>query len=343
MKHLFFLALLVNIVFFLWEYNSVQVAPPVHTNNNEAKQILLLSELKGDEKKDVQEVASIDKHTHYDFILPNEVHSQIQSNPIAESNALRLDEAVAIVSNKAIKIVADEEKKIDVAVLNQQIENIANNRVAEEIIVKAVDEVKENNTIGSETEQTDIQNQTEVTTENKPLDLVETENQLEAIEELVKLDKKKRSVTSKNPLLCYQIGPFLTEQALDDWLDLNNFVTTTRFKQEVEVLISYLVYYPAAVSFQQSINNVKMLKDKGVTDYWLFTKGEDKGIISLGLFKKQSRALSLQQKFIQSGLQVEMMPRYQTQLAWFIRIENENEISIKKPNISDGQTLTICE
>jgi len=327
MKLFFYLALLANIIFFLWEFNSAQIAVSTDLNSNESKQILLLSELSEQQKSELQAEVSIKSETHNELVLAAEIVSQIETNTATEESDLKLEEPKGISTNVVIETAkVEEQQQIDLDKLNPEPEKITKASSIEVVVTKDKDEVgAQNNIIKTDT--------------------VEVDKQVEGINEDLAAktnDKKPLPGALEKPSFCYQIGPFVTEQGLEDWLVLNDFAKAPRFKQEHEVLVSYLVYYPPAPSYDQSKKNVQMLKDKGVTDYWLFTKGEDRGVISLGLFKKQSRALRLQQKFIQLGLQVEMMPRYQTELAWFARIERENEISIEAENIPDKQTLSVC-
>jgi len=52
----------------------------------------------------------------------------------------------------------------------------------------------------------------------------------------------------------------------------------------------FWLVHALASDWQQSLGNVQMLKAKGVSDLWLVPSGEDKGVISLGLFATKARA-----------------------------------------------------
>lgn len=52
----------------------------------------------------------------------------------------------------------------------------------------------------------------------------------------------------------------------------------------------YWVTYPAGDTWEHSLQNVALLKKKGVVDLWLVTSGENKGVVSLGLFQREERA-----------------------------------------------------
>ncbi|ORU91577.1 MAG: hypothetical protein A6F70_00425 [Cycloclasticus sp. symbiont of Bathymodiolus heckerae] len=91
---------------------------------------------------------------------------------------------------------------------------------------------------------------------------------------------------------CYVVGGFGSKNSASQLKDnikkifLHVPVVISRLEQE------YWVVYPSTGDWNHSLENVKMLKIKGVTDLWLVPKGQDKGVVSLGLFKTLSRAES---------------------------------------------------
>ena len=52
----------------------------------------------------------------------------------------------------------------------------------------------------------------------------------------------------------------------------------------------YWVMFPAATTWQESLKNEQMVKEHGEDDLWLIPSGENKGVISLGLFVDVKRA-----------------------------------------------------
>ena len=52
----------------------------------------------------------------------------------------------------------------------------------------------------------------------------------------------------------------------------------------------FWLVHSLASNWKQSLGDMKMLKAKGVSDLWLVPSGEDKGVISLGLFVTKARA-----------------------------------------------------
>lgn len=92
--------------------------------------------------------------------------------------------------------------------------------------------------------------------------------------------------------LCFEAGPFAAEADYQTWLKQLP-VASPNLKpvyKEGRVISSYLVYFPGGDTDEQAKDNIKMLKDKGISDLWLIRNGEDKGLISLALFKGEARA-----------------------------------------------------
>ena len=144
---------------------------------------------------------------------------------------------------------------------------------------------------------------------------------------------------------CYQTGPFTSHNALKVWRELNkiNANSVRGFNKENNVVSSYLVYFPVAETYAQSEKNVQLLKQKGITDYWLFRRGELKGAISLGLFVKKSRALSLQEKLVKAGFTIEIKERYKIDKLLYAEISTKDKVFKDTVKISDKQTISECE
>ncbi len=70
----------------------------------------------------------------------------------------------------------------------------------------------------------------------------------------------------------------------------------------------FWVVFPAADDMTQARENVRLLKSKGATNYWLFRKGEKKGAISLGMFKERKSAEKTQMKWAKKGIKLKIKP-----------------------------------
>ena len=161
------------------------------------------------------------------------------------------------------------------------------------------------------------------------------------------LKNDKSNVEQADPVdnYCYHVGPFTSRNALKVWRKLNKIDadSVNRFNKESDIVSSYLVYFPAAETYAQSIKNVQRLEQKGITDYWLFRRGELKGAISLGLFVKKSRALSLQEKLVKAGFTIEIKERYKKEQSLFAEISTKDKVLKDTVIISDKQTISECK
>lgn len=141
-------------------------------------------------------------------------------------------------------------------------------------------------------------------------------------------DKPQNSGKAIEPVSCFEVGPFVNGNAYQLWknelnVDREAIEPLTR---NGEVINDYLVYYPAPETMQEAEANVKMLREKGIQDLWLFRKGEDKGLISLGIFKNESRASILWSQLLAKGIQVEVRPRYITKPRKYARIKGNGKV-----------------
>ena len=92
-----------------------------------------------------------------------------------------------------------------------------------------------------------------------------------------------------------------------------------------EVRVGFWVLYRPArppESFEASKANLEMLKSRGITDTWLFTAGDLRGSISLGLFKSEARAIGISKILNAKGLNSVVQPwmteieQYRLQVRW---------------------------
>ena len=84
-----------------------------------------------------------------------------------------------------------------------------------------------------------------------------------------------------------------------------------------------------------SKSNLKMLQDKGIKEFWMFTQGEEQGQISLGVFNREEKALAFKNELIAKRVMAEIRPRYKTKMQKFAIIReginvNENLELLKK-------------
>lgn len=144
---------------------------------------------------------------------------------------------------------------------------------------------------------------------------------------------------------CYQVGAFKAANELESWRKLNNIKLTSlfQFNKENQNVITYMVYYPVAENNTESDKNIKMLADKGINDYWLIQNGKHKGMISLGSFASEERALLLQEELVNNGVNVEIKQRSETKSAIYAQITTKNKTLKDSLAIPEKLTLSECE
>ncbi len=140
------------------------------------------------------------------------------------------------------------------------------------------------------------------------------------------MEHDNRADTARERTLkCYEIGPFKNKREMNAWLEqqhINAGDSQPYAKKQQGEQVTYLVYLPAAETFEQSIKNQTMLREKGVSDLWLFRKGQMRGAVSLGLFRKKTRAERLVQVLAGKGVEVILSERVKPQRSLYIRIQS---------------------
>ena len=118
---------------------------------------------------------------------------------------------------------------------------------------------------------------------------------------------------------CYELGPFHTMEAVKTIVSrMDSKAPWHQIDSSWdEVRVGFWVlYHPGRPpeNFEASKANLEMLKSRGITDTWLFTAGDLRGSISLGLFKSKTRAIGISKKLRAKGLNSVVQP-------WFTEIE----------------------
>jgi hypothetical protein len=164
----------------------------------------------------------------------------------------------------------------------------------------------------------------------------------------IKDDKQIESAA----VACYEAGPFANNSVYQIWEKrLNGFIKG--IDRDEQIVSDYLVYYPASATLGESKANVQMLKDKGVNDLYMINKGEEQGQISLGVYKKEERALIMKNDLLAKGINAEIKARYKSKAQKFAFIKGEsaaieNLELLKKeyPKVNvkqaDGATVESC-
>lgn len=161
-----------------------------------------------------------------------------------------------------------------------------------------------------------------------------------ALQSSEKSKEIEKPVTPAVQRKCYDIGPFSDQIVVKKWLASNGIISNQIFQTEVATPSDFQVYYPAAKSSEQARNNKLMLIDKGLQDVWLISAGENKGGISLGVFKEKQRATVFKAQLAARGIQAEILQRKRTQTQWFVSVMLD-KASLKKLEAA-GNAWSVC-
>ena len=328
MKILFFIALLVNIIFFLWEFNSGDLNSPMpvaKVDKNETKQILLLSELpkNNDEKSLVIAENTIDV---------NEQVPPLEINTSADSE-----------TKSGINEIDNQEIELADATI---VEKPGNNSATEKELMD--NGIEQKNSIKDfENLATSVQiNSAETSIELEEKAFTQERNKEEVtISSVFNNNESEIKQTEPDKTFCYRAGPFVDHEALNAWIKLNkiNVDSLSQLKKDRKIEMRYLVYYPAAENLSKSRKNIQILERMGITDYWMFRKGEMKGAISLGLFSNEKRALLLQEKFTNMGLDLKTKQLHKIVTVLYTQLSTTDENFKDTVVLIDDQQLTDCE
>ena len=392
MKFLFVFSLLLNIIFFLWEFNTGGFNSKLESEqfvSATEKQILLLSEL----PKINTEINAVASNTDYiaqpENALEGSDNSEAGLIAALEPNEQAIEEEVSVVVASSTDDIAEPVSALEGSD-NSEADLIAALEPNEQVIDKEVKVVVASSTVDiAEPEnalERDDNSEAALVVAQEPnkqpvqrvaeeikvadLNVLKIENNQSTQEEIViepnaqlEIAEKKDEVIDK-PVIegemkdgdfdsnlleqkksyCYQVGPFNGKAELTAWQSLNKLESASihTFNKKLQIVSGYLVYYPAADDFSGSKKNARMLARKGITDLWLFRKGELKGVISLGLFVQEKRALSLQKELVNKGISVEIMQRSKVEKALFADISNQQEAFKDAVIVSDKQTISSC-
>ncbi len=343
MKYLFFLVLLGNIVFFLWEINS-----GVETNDSQRetyisdkeKLILLLSEI------DLGQVTE-----KISTKIQNVLTDEQENNGITNSGQQPLSKREQGDPVSAMELIQKE----DVTELpdTEQLESI--------IIEDPSDNPGAGQQVNLEDEPIEIssielENDSEGTVdvallENLEVSIaVEKEQQLETENPIVQFFTQKAGVTSEQDskqFSCYEMGPFTDKEALQQWQNQleEEIVFLAIQSRDIEEIKDYMIIYPAAESYEKSKEKARKFRELGIKDIWLFEKGDNRGAISLGLFESKLSADKAQEQYKQDGLSVQIKPRFRDVLRYFSSMEldeKQHEKIIQLASEMEKKELSSC-
>jgi hypothetical protein len=156
---------------------------------------------------------------------------------------------------------------------------------------------------------------------------------------------------------CYMAGPVKHVETFNSLLrefrpQLTELVMSPTQGRKKRNHNSYVVYYPAPASMEESLLTATNLKNNhGIKDLYVINDGEIKGAISLGVFSNERNAESAKSKFEQKGLQVRIKPRfpiesaYKVRMRWTAQQEHiaEQLVDALAQSYPDTKRITSCE
>ena len=124
--------------------------------------------------------------------------------------------------------------------------------------------------------------------------------------------------------VCYQAGPFSNQTIYRIWQkQLSGSILAV--DKEVPIVKDYMVYYPAAETLNESKDNVQMLKENGLNDLYMINQGEDQGVISLGVYASEDKAIQLKNELLAKEINTEIKARYKNKRQTFAFIQGEKQ------------------
>lgn len=124
--------------------------------------------------------------------------------------------------------------------------------------------------------------------------------------------------------VCQQLGPLKSELNADQVLTrmASLDIEGSKFTEQQEIVKDYWVYLPPFDSYAEAKAKLTELNKKGFESF-LFTSGELKNGISLGLYGNRNNAVRLVEQLKQSGYDVSIKPNRRLQDVWWVRLDRQ--------------------
>jgi len=156
--------------------------------------------------------------------------------------------------------------------------------------------------------------------------------------ELLEDDPEPAELNAKTEVLfaCYLLRE---GEYSEQMFATSNKSATFKFElvqQKQQYISSYLVLTLAANSYREAKAWESDIKQQGINELWLFTRGSFKWRISLGLFSTQSKAEKVKASFARRmPRELEVVPSHQTRVVTEVKISGqEKDISLFKGEFS---------
>lgn len=128
--------------------------------------------------------------------------------------------------------------------------------------------------------------------------------------------------------VCGSIGPFATQADMRAAVNaLTPVVARIQFREENTVAArGYWVYLPAPANRERALAIARELSNKGLSDYYIVTAGEQPNTISLGLFRDPANAEKRRNEIVALGFKPEVNQRSdEVQVYWIDYAQNGSD------------------
>lgn len=117
---------------------------------------------------------------------------------------------------------------------------------------------------------------------------------------------------------CITIGPFQAGIADAERISIKNWLTVRSIPvrehiEEQRTRERYWVYLEPKATEEEAKAQVEALKQKGVSDYYMITRGDMKNAISLGLFSSQDKVNNRLEELAKEGYQPVVIPQHKVE------------------------------
>ncbi len=127
---------------------------------------------------------------------------------------------------------------------------------------------------------------------------------------------------------CATIGPFSTQADMRAAVTaLTPLVARIQFRESHAIAArGYWVYLPAPANRERALAIARELSNKGLSDYYIVTAGEQPNTISLGLFRDPANAEKRRNEILALGFRPEVSQRSdEVQVYWIDYAQNGSE------------------
>jgi len=298
MKHLFLLLLAVNIGLFVWGYQREQTA----------------EHAKPHVRADVGDLRLLTEQT-----------GVLKPEPIPDSKPVQESAGIVVGAVRDLMMVAATEPD-PIVTIPEHAEMQAEQQIPTEDEVNAeaqiAPQVKGESGQGIQIETTEVVDASVVDMEGdsdgdhpgqqakEPQPRKEAE--LDRIIDIAQEQTQTEAVPQPLKLACYRLGPIVDAASIEGLLShLTQLgLDAVMRKKSTKEAKGYWVMVPAQVSYKQARQKLKELKKVGISDLWLFPKGEYKNAISIGLYSRFPNAEAAQKRALEKGVITEVITRY---------------------------------